>query len=179
MSSGAFWTIMGVTAKGKSSTPDFLNAVTTSTTMSDETKEWSATAVQDSSTSKAISLCFQSFAHSRITQLLRLHAAIKFLGKDFPSELASISTEPCMMKLADCIKDEALLLAIAVNAPGAVTANDENCLSFEGETEICYDGTTTGGYDGDWGYSPKLVLLLKVEIMEVLLLPLVIPPFST
>jgi hypothetical protein len=137
--------------EGMSITPDFLTAVTTAAT-TDGKKKWSATAVQDSSTNEKISLCFRSYAHSRITELLRLRDAAKFLGTNFPPELVSLA-EPCTTKLADCIEEEALTLAIeasvvAKGLTGMVTVDDENCLSFEGETEICRDGSTTGGPDG-------------------------------
>jgi hypothetical protein len=135
--------------EGMSITPDFLRAVTTAAT-TDGKKKWSVTAVEDSSTNEKISLCFRSYAHSRITQLLRLRDAAKFLGKNFPPELVSLS-EPCTTKLADCIEEEALSLAIeasvvAKGLTGMVTIDDENCLSFEGDTEICRDGSTADDY---------------------------------
>ena len=59
-------------------------------------------------------------AHSRITPVLRLRNAAKFLGKDFPSELVSLP-DPCTTtKLADCIEEEALSLAIEASVVAKV-----------------------------------------------------------
>jgi hypothetical protein len=55
-------------------------------------------------------------------------------------------SKPCTTDLANCINEEALSLALEPNVvaeglTGMVTVFDENCLSFEGDTEICRDGT--------------------------------------
>jgi hypothetical protein len=77
-----------------------------------------------------------------------------FVGTDILSELASLS-EPCKTDLADCIEEEALLLALDANVvaqglTGMVTVDKNKCLSFEGETEICRDGMRAdSNYVGD------------------------------
>jgi hypothetical protein len=50
------------------------------------------------------------------------------------------------MSPTNCIEEEALLLPLGTNMvskgiTGMVTVEDDNCLSFEGETEIFWDGT--------------------------------------
>jgi hypothetical protein len=131
-------------------TSGFLRAVTTAS-MAEGTHEWwTATAVESLPTSESMnSLCFQSYAHSRITQLLRLREAAKFAGDDLIADLVSLS-EICTTNLTYCMKEEALSLALDANVvvkglTAMVTIDTEGCLSFEGETEICREGSTSDG----------------------------------
>mmetsp|Transcript_526 Transcript_526/g.1614 ORF Transcript_526/g.1614 Transcript_526/m.1614 type:complete len:278 (-) Transcript_526:114-947(-) len=126
-----------------------VQAVTTASTQKGSIR-WPTTSVKVSRNETCgSSLCFQSYAHSRITQLLRLHNAAKLVEDDILKELASLS-KPCKTEQVDCIKEEALSLAleakvVAKGLTGMVTVDDEKCLSFEEETEICRDGTTKDG----------------------------------
>jgi len=144
---------------GNYSTPqeedNSLRAVTTAAT-ADGIKKWSAMANQlkPSSSSSTGSLCFQSYAHSRITELLRLRDAANIVPASILTDLVSL-TKPCEIVVgerdfADCIEDEALSLAIeakvvVMGLTAMVTIDDEQCLSFRNETEICLAGTSPGG----------------------------------
>jgi hypothetical protein len=167
--------VQGLLEEHESTSEHSLQAVTTTAT-TDGITSWTVTAVQDSSTMSQAknSLCFQSYAHARVTQLLRLCDASEFFGIDILAELVSLS-DPCTTDLADCIEEEAMSLALEANVvakglTGMVTVFNENCLSFEGETEICRDGTRADEYYEDYGvtgasYSrqtalPKLIFLM-------------------
>ena len=131
-----------------------LKAVTSAASKNGK-KEWDATVDVDSSTADTSSLCFHSYAHARIAHLLRLYDATKLLGSD--NEIINdlvILTEECQDKeLADCIQAEALALALKANVvveglTAMVTVDDENCMSFDEDAEVCIDGTTPG--DSPW-----------------------------
>jgi hypothetical protein len=85
-----------------------------------------------------------------------LRDATKFVGTDILAELVSLS-KPCEIDLADCIEEEALLLALDANVvakglTGMVTVDSAMCLSFiEEETEICRDGMRADSYSDDNG----------------------------
>jgi len=117
--------------------------------------------------------CFQSYAHSRVTQLLHFRDAAKLMINDdnddnddmIIDKLVTLS-KPCnnsnSNNLAECIENEALSLALKANLvimglTGMVTMDDENCLSnyVSGEeTEICRDGTSSY-YDYGESTQPK------------------------
>ena len=111
------------------------------------------------------SLCFQSYAHARITQLLRLGEAAKFVkNDDLIAELVKLS-EPCNNKkdingnynIAKCIEKEALNLALEAKVvvkglTGMVTIDEDECLSFEEETEICTEGSSSNGWRNNDDY---------------------------
>jgi len=98
------------------------------------------------------SLCFQSYAHARVTQLMRLYEASKFIDHNIVLELVTLANpDDCdEEEKVDCIKAEALALALEANlvAKGLtamVTVEDEDtCKKTEDTTEICLDGTTPG-----------------------------------
>jgi len=140
-----------------------LRAVTSAATLQG-INEWEAfTLVQspnNNDPSKA-SLCFQSYAHARVTQLMRLYEASKFIDHHIILELVTLANpEDCdEEKKVDCIKAEALALALEANlvAKGLtamVTIEHENTCKKTAEiTETCLDGTTPGGSRGNL-YAP-------------------------
>lgn len=130
---------------------DSLNAVTTAVTKDGE-QTWTAVAEQDpfvTTPGLANSRCFQSYAHSRITQLMHWRDAAELLGDEVLEPVVFL-VNPCAGKLVDCIEQEALSLAIKANVvaeglTGMVTMDDDQCQTFEEETEICLDGTSAFG----------------------------------
>lgn len=106
------------------------------------------------------SRCFQSYAHSRITQLMHLRDVAILLGDGVVEPIVTL-IQDCDRKehtFADCIKEEALGLALAaqlvtVGLTGMVTVDDDKCLPFEEGAEICLDGTAKSdfwnNYDAD------------------------------
>lgn len=101
------------------------------------------------------SLCFQSYAHARVTQLMRLYEASKFIDHDTILELVTLANpDGCEEKeKVDCIKAEALALALEANlvAKGltamVTTEVPFTCKKLENVTEVCLDGTSPGGYE--------------------------------
>ena len=92
------------------------------------------------------SLCLQSYAHSRITQLLHLRDAAQFASDELLNKLLSLR-ETCKTYMAECIEEEALPLALEANIvvkglTAMVTIDEKSCVSFGDETEICRDGET-------------------------------------
>ncbi|CAB9520302.1 trypsin inhibitor heavy chain H4 [Seminavis robusta] len=142
----------GATSLGEAS----LRAVTTATSP-EGSQSWTATAVADpfvTSTGLPNSRCFQSYAHSRITQLLHLRDVALLLGDPVVEPVVSL-TNPCngTTSLADCIKEEALSLALKAQLvtrglTGLVTIDENQCLVYNEEAEICLDGTNKG--DSYW-----------------------------
>ena len=130
-----------------------LVAVTHAKTL-DGKKSWTATPVSVSSTaddeSKA-SLCFQSYAHDRITQLLRLYDASDFIGEEMIKKLVTLARDDCKEDtFVKCIRHEALALAteaniVAKGLTAMVTLDDDQCTELDEEAEICLDGTTPDG----------------------------------
>jgi hypothetical protein len=136
-----------------------LQATTTAVT-SDGLATWTATAVQETfvpTVDLPSSLCFQSYAHSRITQLLHLRDAAKLLGDGVIEPVVSL-IKPCPKEksLADCLEEEALSLALEANIvtrglTGLLTVDDEGCLVFEEGAQVCLDGTSKdGAVEYDW-----------------------------
>ena len=129
-----------------------LKAITTAVTK-DGNKTWTATAEQDpfvDTPGLANSRCFQGYAHSRITQLMQLRDAAELLG-DNVLEPVVFLVKPCTGSLVDCIEQEALSLAIEANVvteglTGMVTVDDDECQTFEEDSEICLDGSSAHGY---------------------------------
>ena len=166
------------TEGGGGNSPTALRAITTAAT-TEGIQEWTTTAVamSDGDDEDGTSLCFQSYAHARITQLLRLGEAAKFVkNDDLIAELVKLS-EPCNNEkdingnynIAKCIEKEALDLALEAKVvvkglTGMVTIDEDGCLSFEEETEICTEGSSSNGWRnnddyyygdeeaGDYGY---------------------------
>ncbi|KAL3908383.1 MAG: hypothetical protein SGILL_008504, partial [Bacillariaceae sp.] len=124
---------------------DSLVAVTTASTINGK-QEWQVVATPQES-----SACYQSYAHSRIDQLLRLRDVAKLVGDATLREMVKLA-EPCPddKKMKDCIEEEATQLALSAEIvtkgiTAMVTEDGKDCLNFEGETEICRDGTTKDG----------------------------------
>ena len=118
-----------------------LQATTTAVT-SDGDQQWQVSSVNQES-----SLCFQSYAHARIDQLMSLRDTSGLVSNKTLLEIANL-VEPCPSNttLSDCFKDEATKLAlqagiVAKGITGMVTIDKDECLKFEGETHICRDGT--------------------------------------
>ena len=98
------------------------------------------------------SLCFQSYAHARITQLIHFRDAAKLLGGGVLEPVVKLS-EPCneTMTLVECIEEEALKLSLEANVvtaglTGMVTVDENRCQDLSGEKEICMDGASDSGY---------------------------------
>jgi len=130
-----------------------LRAVTSAVTLSGFSK-WEAvasiSAFEDAP--KTASLCFQSYAHARITQLMRLYEASKFVNHDILWEFATLTDpEGCdAEEKVECIKAEALALALEANlvAKGLtamVTIENETCQAIDENAEVCLDGTSPNG----------------------------------
>mmetsp|Transcript_20243 Transcript_20243/g.21685 ORF Transcript_20243/g.21685 Transcript_20243/m.21685 type:complete len:172 (+) Transcript_20243:286-801(+) len=111
----------------------------------------------DDDRSSQASLCFQSYAHARVTQLMRLYEASKFIDHDLILELVKLANpEGCdEEQRVECIKREALALAleaklVAKGLTAMVTVENETCQKIVEGAEICLDGTTPssgGGWD--------------------------------
>ncbi|KAL3928538.1 MAG: hypothetical protein SGBAC_012610 [Bacillariaceae sp.] len=131
------------------SAPDDV-VVTTSVESNNGPISWTTTA--SAVTNAETGQCFQSFAHSRIKELLSFRDAAQLLGDDMNPY--SPLSEPCYLNLALCAENEALVLALESQLvwPGLtsiVTPEDETCQAFE-DTAVCYDDGM-GGSDGEDG----------------------------
>lgn len=115
-------------------------------------KSWELSATPDVGDAPRSSLCFQSYAHDRITQLLRLYEASGFLGNDLVKRLVTLSGNDCKEEdFAKCIRAEALALAMEANVvakglTAMVTVDDDECMKLDEDAEVCIDGTTPGGW---------------------------------
>ena len=149
-----------------------LEAVTHAKTL-DGKKSWTATPVSVATSatddqSKA-SLCFQSYAHDRITQLLRFYDASDFIGEDMIRRLVTLARDDCKEDtFVKCIRHEALALAteaniVAKGLTAMVTLDDDQCTKLDEEAEICLDGTTPDGkrppsYEHDHAYPETMAM---------------------
>jgi len=116
--------------------------------------------------SSTASLCFQSYAHARVTQLMRLYEASKFIDHDLILELVKLANpEGCdEEQRVECIKREALALAleaklVAKGLTAMVTVENETCQKIVEGAEICLDGTTPssgGGRDSSYPGSREI-----------------------
>eukprot|EP01083_Nonionella_stella_P064902 169621_1 len=135
-----------------------LNAVTSASTMDNQAGPWEVMAASESYDAVKSSLCYQSYAHDRITQLIRFHDASGFLGNDLVKRLVTLSKKDCLEEdFAKCIKAEALDLAVDANVvakglTAMVTTDNEKCMKADEDAEICLDGTTPGGAQSDDDY---------------------------
>mmetsp|Transcript_17404 Transcript_17404/g.36459 ORF Transcript_17404/g.36459 Transcript_17404/m.36459 type:complete len:178 (+) Transcript_17404:150-683(+) len=125
----------------------------------DNIQNWEVSTVVDLDDPVKSSLCFQSYAHSRISQLVRMREAAEFLGDDIVKSLLNLADSNCKEEeFSDCIKAEALDLAIEANVvakglTAMVTVNDDQCMDTDEAAEICVDGTTPDG--NKESYEPK------------------------
>lgn len=140
--------IRGLVAK--SDEEKILSTVTSASTLQG-IKSWELSAEPDGTGTVKSSLCFQSYAHDRITQLLRLYDASDFLGNDLTKRLVTLSKKDCNEEeFAKCIRAEALALATEANVvakglTAMVTVDDDKCMKLDEEAEVCIDGTTPDG----------------------------------
>lgn len=149
-----------------------LEAITRAKTLEGQ-KSWTATPVSVATSttddqSKA-SLCFQSYAHDRITQLLRFYDASDFIGEDMIKRLVTLAGDDCKENtFVKCIRHEALALAteaniVAKGLTAMVTLDDDQCTKLDEEAEICLDGTTPDGsrpssYEHDHAYPETMAM---------------------
>ena len=143
-----------IPADNQETQDSLLQAVTTAVTDGGPAS-WSTTAWDDpfkpspSQVLRKNSRCFQSYAHARITQLMKLRDIAKELG-DYVVEPVIVLTKPCdrtNATLAKCIEREALDLAlesklVARGLTGMVTIDEAQCFVIKNGSEICLDGTS-------------------------------------
>lgn len=133
----------------KSGGDENLTAITSASTMEGPVS-WEAYATPETDNPLKSSLCFQSYAHDRITQLLRLYDASDFLGNDLIKRLVKLKNACTEADFAKCIRAEALALAVQANVvakglTALVTEDNEKCMKLEDDAEVCLDGTTPDG----------------------------------
>merc|ERR1712224_693249 len=130
------------------------------------TNEWEALApIQKGGhgdRSSKSSLCFQSYAHARVTQLMRLYEASKFIDHNIIMELVNLANpEDCdeEEERVECIRAEALGIAVEAGLvvkglTAMVTVENETCQKIDEGAEVCLDGTTPGSGESlaDEGY---------------------------
>ena len=123
-----------------------LNAITSASTMNGP-KTWELPLVPTTDNAARSSLCFQSYAHDRITQLLRLSDSADLLGDDLLKRLVTLK-KPCTEdEFAKCVRAEALDLALEANVvakglTAMVTVDMDKCMKRNENAQICLDGTT-------------------------------------
>lgn len=100
------------------------------------------------------SRCFQAFAHSRISQLLRFRDASKVVSNELMQQIVQLS-EDCNTEhgttYTDCIVEEARKWALQANLvvkglTAMSTVADDNCLTPDEDTAICKSGTYGSSY---------------------------------
>jgi len=113
----------------------------------------------DDDRSSTAALCFQSYAHARVTQLMRLYEASNFIDHNLILELVTLAhPEDCdEEQRVECLKREALALAleaklVAQGLTAMVTVENETCQKIVEGAEICLDGTTPNGGSGRGSY---------------------------
>merc|ERR1712224_870700 len=131
------------------------------------TNEWEALApIQKGGhgdRSSKSSLCFQSYAHARVTQLMRLYEASKFIDHNIIMELVNLANpEDCdeEEERVECIRAEALGIAVEAGLvvkglTAMVTVENETCQKIDEGADICLDGTTPGDGSFDWDSGSK------------------------
>jgi hypothetical protein len=130
---------------------NFLRAVTKVTTNTGD-GQWEATSIARGDDDM---VCLHSYAHGRISQLLLLKYLASLVGDETLGKAVRLRNEfRPDKKMSKCIEEEALAIAaleagvVVKGLTGMVTVDDNNCFDFEGETEICRNGTTAS-------YSPS------------------------
>jgi hypothetical protein len=125
---------------------DTFKTFTSASTLED-VQNWVTIATDSPSTGKS-SLCYQSYAHARVAQLVRLRDAANFLDDKILKSLVKLKDPICKEeKFAKCIEKEALDLALDANivAKGLtamVTVDSDECMKVDEDAEVCLDGTT-------------------------------------
>ena len=126
--------------------PKSFKAVTKASTL-DDTQNW-VTVATDSSATSTSGLCYQSYAHARVAQLVRLRDASNFLNDNAIKSLVKLADPDCTEKqFVKCIEREAIKLALDANivAKGLtamVTTDSNECMKIDDGAEVCLDGTT-------------------------------------
>ena len=125
-----------------------LKAVVSASTFED-IQNWVATAAEpQAKVRSSTSLCYQSYAHARVSQLVRLSDAAEFLGDKLLKSLVTLVDRNCKEeKFVDCIKKEALNLAVdaqivAKGLTAMVTVDENKCMEVDDSAQVCIDGTT-------------------------------------
>eukprot|EP00956_Cyclotella_meneghiniana_P026294 scaffold56389_cov75-Cyclotella_meneghiniana.AAC.11 len=141
---------------GRIDVNDF-KTVTKASTL-EEVQSWVTSASSSaSSATTSSSLCYQSYAHARVAQLVRLSDAANFLDDKLLRTLVNLANPACNEKeFAKCIEQEAINLAldagiVAKGLTAMVTVDSEECMKVDESTEVCRDGTTVDEYA--WEYS--------------------------
>lgn len=134
--------------------------VVTSADSVDGFMTWSTTSAVDTQ----ISHCYQSFAHSRVKELLQFRDAVILLGRDMEPFSPLTPEYYLFTSLASCAESEAVSTALAGGLvwPGLtalVTLADTNCQSFGNIPICCDDGmgdmeNEGGGEDSTAAHSP-------------------------
>jgi len=122
--------------------------------------DWKVSAAPTVDESASSSLCFQSYASDRITQLMRLHEAADFIGDDLTKNFVILKNDCKSEKFRDCVKQEALDLAIEANLvvkglTAMVTVDEKKCAAPDEDAEICVDGMSPDGVTFRPSYSDK------------------------
>ncbi|KAL7507226.1 hypothetical protein ACHAXN_004436 [Cyclotella atomus] len=119
----------------------------TSASTLEDVQNWVTIATDSPSTGKS-SLCYQSYAHARVAQLVRLRDAADFLDDKILRTIVKLKDPICNEKeFVKCIEEEALELALNANiiAKGLtamVTVDSDECMKPDEDAEVCLDGTT-------------------------------------
>jgi len=144
--------LLEVTNRNAAELPE-LRAVTSAATLSGASK-WEAVApiTGFDTTRETASLCFQSYAHARVTQLMRLYEASEFIDHNILLEFVTLANpDDCdAAEKVECLKAEALTLAleakmVAKGLTAIVTVENEMCQAIDEGAEVCLDGTTPDG----------------------------------
>ena len=126
--------------------PTSFKTLTKASTLED-VQNW-VTVATDSSTKSSSALCYQSYAHARVAQLVRLRDASNFLNDKAIKSLVKLADPNCNEKeFVKCIEQEAIKLALDANivAKGLtamVTTDSDECMKIDDDAEVCLDGTT-------------------------------------
>jgi len=122
--------------------------------------DWKVSAAPTVDESASSSLCFQSYASDRITQLMRLYEAADFIGDDLTKNFVILKNDCKSEKFRDCVKQEALDLAIEANLvvkglTAMVTVDEKKCATPDEDAEICVDGMSPDGVTFRPSYSDQ------------------------
>lgn len=135
-----------------------LKTITEASTIEDA-QSWVTTASMSATASS--SLCYQSYAHARVAQLVRLRDAANFLDDKLLRTLINLANPRCNEEeFAKCIEQEAIDLAIdarivAKGLTAMVTVDAEECMKVDESSEVCLDGTTVDEYAWEYSDSPS------------------------
>ena len=121
---------------------------------------WKVSAALTVDETASSSLCFQSYASDRITQLMRLHEAADFIGDDLTKTFVVLKNDCKSDKFRDCVRQEALDLAIEANLvvkglTAMVTVDEKKCAAPDEDAEICVDGMSPDGVTFKPSYSDE------------------------